>query len=107
MCEDNTHYFKRKRNATGLLGFSAHQKISAVMRTFVYGIPADYADEYLRMGEDTTLEYVRHFYKVMMRVYGPIYLRAPNDEDTARLMADNEQRRWLGMLGSIDCMHWT
>jgi hypothetical protein len=24
MCEDNTRYFKRKRNAAGLMGFSAH-----------------------------------------------------------------------------------
>jgi hypothetical protein len=34
MCKDNTCYFKRKRNATGLMGFSAHQKKSAVMRIF-------------------------------------------------------------------------
>ncbi|XP_071683278.1 uncharacterized protein [Lolium perenne] len=94
MCEHNTPNFKRKRNAAGLLGFSAHQKISAVMRTFPYSIPADYADEYLRMGEDTTLESVRLFCKVIMRVYGLIYLRAPNDEDTARLIAENEQ--WGG-----------
>ncbi|XP_071683363.1 uncharacterized protein [Lolium perenne] len=91
MCEDNTRYFKRKRNAAGLMGFSVHQKISAVMHIFAYGIPADYADEYLRIGEDKTLESVRRFCKVMMRVYGPIYLRDPNAEDTARLMAENEQ----------------
>ncbi|XP_071678539.1 uncharacterized protein [Lolium perenne] len=97
MCEDNTCYFKRKRNAAGLLGFSAHQKIYAVMRTFAYGIPADYADEYLRIGEDTMLESVQRFCKVMMHVYGPIYLRAPNDEDTARLMAENEQWGWPGI----------
>jgi hypothetical protein len=64
MCEDNTRYFKRKRNAARLLGFSAHQQISVVMLTFAYGIPADYADEYLRIGEDTTLESVRRFCKV-------------------------------------------
>jgi hypothetical protein len=106
-CETNTRYFKRKRNAAGLLGFSAHQKISAVMRILAYGIPADYADEYLRIGEDTSMESVRRFCKVMIRMYGPVYLRAPNEQDTVRLMAQNEARGWPGMLGSIDCMHWT
>ena len=45
-----------------MLGFSAHQKISAVMRVIAYGIPADYADEYLRIGEETKVEI--HFAKV-------------------------------------------
>ncbi|XP_071681754.1 uncharacterized protein [Lolium perenne] len=57
-CESNTLYFKQKRNCVGLLGFSAHQKISAVMRVLAYAIPADYTDE-LRIGEDTTTESVR------------------------------------------------
>jgi tRNA G26 N,N-dimethylase Trm1 len=70
------------------------------MRIFAYGIPLDYLDEYLRIGEDTTMESVCHFCKVMMRVYGPTYLRAPYDEDTARLMAENEQRGWPGILGT-------
>jgi hypothetical protein len=39
MCEDKKRYFKRKRNAAGLMGFSAHQKNSAVIRIFAYGIP--------------------------------------------------------------------
>jgi hypothetical protein len=28
MCEDNTRYFKRKRNVAGLMGFRAHKNIS-------------------------------------------------------------------------------
>ena len=106
-CEANSRFFTRRRNAAGLLGFSAYQKISAAMRVIAYGIPADYADEYLRIGEDTTIKSVRLFAKVMIRVFGPTYLRAPNEDDTKRLMAINERRGWPGMLGSIDCMHWT
>ena len=89
-----------------MLGFSAYQKISAAMRVIAYGIPADYADEYLRIGEDTIIESVRMFAKVIIRLFGPIYLRAPNEEDTVRLMAQNEACGWPGMLGSIDCVHW-
>jgi hypothetical protein len=74
---------------------------------FSHDISTDYTDEYLRIGEDTTMEFFCYFCKVMKRVYGPTYLRAPNEEDTVILMADNEQRGWLGKLGSIDCMHWT
>jgi hypothetical protein len=72
-CEINMRYFKRKRNAAGLIGFSVHQKISAVMCILGYGNPANYVDEYLRIGEDTTIEFI-----VMIRVYGPTYLRVPN-----------------------------
>ena len=104
-CEAKCRYFTRHRNATGLMGFSAYQKISAAMRVIAYGVPADYADEYLRIGEDTTIESVRLFAKTIIKLYGKIYLRAPNEEDTVRLMAMNEPRGWPGMLGSIDCMH--
>ena len=43
-------------DAAGVLGFSPYQKISAAIRVIAYGIPTDYADEYLRIGEDTTIE---------------------------------------------------
>ena len=105
-CESNCLYFTRRRNAAGLLGFSVYQKISAAMRVISYGIPVDYADEYLRIGEDTTIELGRIFAKVIICHFGPIYLRAPNEENTARLMAQNEARDWPVMLGSVNCMHW-
>ena len=79
--EANCRYFTRQRNAAGLLGFSTYQKISAAMRVIAYGIPDDYADGYLRTGEDTTIKSVHHFTKVMIRVFGPEYPRALNEED--------------------------
>ena len=106
-CEAASDYFKRRRSASGQLGFSAYQKISAAMRVLAYGIPADYTDEYLRIGQQTTTEAVRRFAKLVIRLYGDVYLRAPNEEDTKRLMEMNEKRGWPGMLGSLDCMHWT
>jgi hypothetical protein len=106
-CEANSNYFKQRRNSAGTMGFSPYQKISAAMRVLAYGIPADYTDEYLRIGQDTTTESVRRFAKMVIRLYGETYLRAPNEEDTKRLMEMNEKRGWPGMLGSLDCMHWT
>ena len=67
-CEAASYYFKRRRSAAGIMGFSAYQKISAAMRVLAYGIPADYTDEYLRIGQDTTTESVRRFAKLVIRL---------------------------------------
>ena len=73
-CEANSNYFKQRRNAAGEMGFSAYQKISAAMRVIAYGIPADYTNEYLRIGEDTTTESVCRFARMIMKLYDPMYL---------------------------------
>ena len=39
-------------------------------------------------------------------MFGPTYLREPNAQDTARLMAVAEARGFPGMLGSFNYMHW-
>jgi hypothetical protein len=51
-----------------------------------------------------TIESVRRFCKVMIFVFGLMYLWAPNEEYTMRLMMMNEERGWPQMLGSIDCI---
>jgi hypothetical protein len=104
-CIAKTQYFKCQRNATSLLGFSGYQKIYAAMRVLAYGIPADYADEYIRIGDDTTMESARRFCKVMIHVFGPTYLRASNEQDTSGSLSVNAARGWPGMLGSVDCIH--
>ena len=37
-CEAKCRYFTQRRNAAGLKGFSAYQKISAAMRVIAYGV---------------------------------------------------------------------
>ena len=49
---------------------------------------------------------MRVFAKILIWVFGPEYLRAPNGEDTKKLMAMNQARGGPCMLGSVDCMHW-
>jgi hypothetical protein len=61
-CEANSNYFKRRRNTAGTMGFSAFQKITAAMRVLAYGIPTDYTDEYLRIGQDTTMGFEQLLY---------------------------------------------
>ena len=45
------------------------------------------------------------FATVVVEVFGPQYLREPTVADTERLLAILEARGWLGLLGSLDCMH--
>jgi hypothetical protein len=99
-------YFQRTSNAKGLPGFATIQKVTAAIRILGYGGSADRLDEYIRMGESTTLETVNKFTWTIVAEYGHVYLREPNAQDIARLLHIAEERGFPGMLGSIDCMHW-
>jgi hypothetical protein len=72
-----------------------------------YGIPADLVVDHLAMGESQVIKYVKRFAVAMVKVFGQIYLRAPNEADTARLLDSNKNRGFPGMFGPIDCMHWS
>ena len=71
-----------------------------------YGVSGDLIDEYVRIGETITLESLKNFVTVVIDVFSEKYLRKPNNEDIARLLAHGKRRGFPGMLGSIDCMHW-
>ena len=104
--EQRDEYFVQKRNAAGTLGLSSLQKITAAFRMLAYGVAADAMDDYVRIGESTAIESLRRSVAAVVEVFGDEYLRSPNEDDTARLLAIGERRGFPGMLGSIDCMHW-
>ena len=60
--------FKQKRDALGLLGFSPEQKLTSALRMLAYGSCADSNDEYIRMGETTTLNYLQQFCQAIIEV---------------------------------------
>jgi hypothetical protein len=72
-----------------------------------YGAPTDAQDDYLRMSESTAIECMYKFCRAMVGHFGKNYLRGPTEAKIARLMAQNAARGFPGMLGSIDCMHWS
>ena len=99
-------YFIQKRDNAQKWGLSSLQKITAALRKLAYGVTADFMDEYVRIGESTAMKSLKKFVKAVVDIFSKEYLRSPNNEDIARLLANGEKRGFPGMLGSIDCMHW-
>ena len=104
--EAHNPYFIQKRNVVGMLGLSSLQKMTAALRMLTHGIAADSTDEYVRIGESTGIESLKKFVKAVVNIFSEEYLRSPNSNGIARLVAVNEKRGFPGMLGNIDCMHW-
>jgi hypothetical protein len=103
---NHDEYFQRRIDAVGRKGLSPLQKCTAALRILAYGSPADSVDDYVRIGESTTLECLDRFVMGVCTIFGDQYMRRPNNEDIARLLQIGEARGFPGMLGSIDCMHW-
>ena len=74
----------QKRESNGHLGLSSLQKITAAYMMLSYGAPADYMDQYIRIGESTVIESLRRFVRGIIEVFGDEYLRSPNEQDAAR-----------------------
>ena len=106
MVENYDPYFVQKKNAVGIMGLSSLQKMTAAIRMLAYGVAADAVDDYVRIGESTAIESLKRFVRAVVAIFSNEYLRSPNNDDIARLLAMGTNRGFPGMLGSIDCMHW-
>ncbi|XP_074363060.1 uncharacterized protein LOC141704879 [Apium graveolens] len=100
------YYFTQRTDVVGVPGLSSLQTMTAALRMLAYGTTADVVDDYVRIGDNTTIESLRRFLKSIMEIFEVEYLRRPNEQDVSKLLAENEQRGFPGMLGSINCMHW-
>ena len=103
---ENVPFFQQRRDVVGRLGLSPLQKCTAALRMHAYGCAVDAVDEYLRLGECTTLSCLTNFTEGVIQLFGDEYLRRPTPEDLQRLLDIGEIRGFPGMIGSIDCMHW-
>ena len=93
-------------DAFGRRGLSLLQKCTTTIRILAYGSPFDSVDEYVRIGESTVVECLKDFVKGVNEAFGDEYLRRLNNNDINRLLQIGETHEFLGMVGSIDYMHW-
>ena len=99
-------YFVQKRNAANTIELSSLQKMTAAIRMLAYRVSADFINEYIRIGETTAIKSLKKFVKAVVSIFSEEYLRSPNNNVIARLLAVGQHNGFPGMLGSIDCMHW-
>jgi len=59
--EQHDNYFVQKRDRCGQLGLSCLQKVTAALMMISYGVPIDFMDQYIRIGESTALESLKRF----------------------------------------------
>ena len=59
--QQHNDYFVQRRNDDNTVGLSGEQKMTAALRMLPYGMSADSLDEYVRIGETTTIECVKRF----------------------------------------------
>src|SRR5438105_1080228 len=104
--EEHNDWFQQRRNGAGTLGCSPLQKVTATVRMLAYSGLADALDEVLRISKSTIIDSLKRFVWAIHAIFGPQYLRRPNQEDLVRLLAKAKERGFPGMIGSLDCMHW-
>ena len=80
--------------------------MTAALRMLAYGVTADFLDEYVRIAESNAMMSLKKFVAAVVAIFLEQYLRSPNNEDIARLLAHGQNCGFPSMLGSIDCMHW-
>lgn len=104
---NKNEFFRQKQNAAKKTGISSKQKIISSLRQLAYGSPADSLDEYVRMSETTSLLSLQHFCDTITQCYSKRFLRTPTVNDLIRIECFNASRGFPGMIGSLDCTHWT
>ncbi|XP_070675600.1 uncharacterized protein [Malus domestica] len=94
-------------DACGVMGLIPEQKITVALQMLAYEAATDQVDEIARMGKSTILESLMRFCGAIESIYTAEYLRKPTHMDLEKLLKKAEMRSFPGMIGSIDCMHWT
>ena len=61
-------WFKVKKDAVGMIGFSSIEKCTAATRMLADAAPTDAVDDYLRMSESTTIKSMYSFCRAVVAV---------------------------------------
>ena len=98
--------FQSRPDATGEVGASGLQKLTAVLRILAYGVAFDAVYLYTGVQEHVARKVFYGFCDWLWVRYGGTYLGVWTPEAIAKEMTINAARGFTGMLGSIDCTHW-
>ncbi|KAK2649663.1 hypothetical protein Ddye_017152 [Dipteronia dyeriana] len=71
-----------------------------------YGCPADATNEYIKIGESTSIESLKIFCRAVMKEFTCEYLRSHNATNVVRLFRIDKDHCFPRMMGSLDCMYW-
>lgn len=104
--QDNERFFVTSTDAAGRRRVSGLQKAMAALKQMTTVCSADECETYPRVSESTANVALKLFSKAIVQTFGEEYLRSPTEEDAKRLLAENEERGFPGMLGSLGCTHW-
>jgi hypothetical protein len=94
-------YFTARVDGLIHSGLSPLHKCTTAIRQLARGSAADDLDEYLKIGDRTTMECMKKFAEGVITMFGEEYLRKPTTEDLDRLLKLGESFGFPGMLGSI------
>jgi hypothetical protein len=83
-----------------MIGFSSLHKCTVAMWLLAYGAPGDSANDYLCMAESTTIDCLYKFCRVVIVVFGEVYLRSPTPQDTEKYLQSMQQEDFLRCLGA-------
>ncbi|XP_057746646.1 uncharacterized protein LOC130965904 [Arachis stenosperma] len=87
-----------KVDATGRRGLSPLQKYTAAIQMLAYGVAADAVDDYVRIGESTTIECLKKFVEGVISVFKDEYFRKSNPNDVQCLLQIAKGRGFSDML---------
>jgi hypothetical protein len=103
---ETSPYFTGRHDATDCIDLISLQKCTVVVSQLAYAVTTDTIDEYLKLGKTTALECLEYYYVGIIECFGAEFLYHSTVTDTHCLLAKAEERKFPGMLGSIDCMYW-
>ncbi|KAE9050532.1 hypothetical protein PR001_g2293 [Phytophthora rubi] len=99
-------FFGQTRDTAGRVRVSSLLRVISAFRVLAYASSFDVIDENWEMSESTVKNCVRHFCEAVIAVFSPEYFRPPTPSSISELLEENAKRGFVGMVGSIDCMHW-
>ncbi|KAE8975988.1 hypothetical protein PR003_g5879 [Phytophthora rubi] len=68
---------------------------------------ADAVDEYVPIGESTAGMCLNRFCEAVVVIFGGEHLPRSTEADIEKLVDMHEERGFVDMLRSLDCMHWS